>query len=178
MSRSFRKRATSLSLPARSRSVSSGPRVWRAKEDDAAAIADVLGRAFAEYRTRYTDRGFFATTPDAEQILARMREGPVWVATEADRIVGTVSAVLKGPQCYVRGMAIVPEAGGRGIARLLLGAVEGFALASGTRSLALSTTPFLDRAIRLYQRSGFRRTSDGPHDLFGTPLFTMKKDLR
>src|SRR5260370_227302 len=41
----------------------------------------------------------------------------------------------------------------------------------------LSTTPFLDRAIRLYERFGFQRSDEGPLDLFGTPLFTMTKRL-
>ncbi len=149
----------------------------RASEADAAAIAVVLLRAFAEYRPLYTERGFSATTPDADQILARLEEGPVWVAWKSDRLVGTVSAVEKASQCYVRGMAVLPDAAGRGIGRLLLAAVEEFAKASGARSLTLSTTPFLHRAIKLYEAFGFRRVEDGPHDLFGTPLFSMTKEL-
>jgi hypothetical protein len=38
-------------------------------------------------------------------------------------------------------------------------------------------TPFLNTAIRLYEAFGFRRMNDGPHDLFGTPLFTMEKTV-
>jgi hypothetical protein len=41
----------------------------------------------------------------------------------------------------------------------------------------LSTTPFLAFAIALYERFGFRRSDAGPRELFGTPLFTMTKDL-
>ncbi|HEY8226815.1 MAG TPA: hypothetical protein VIG25_16155, partial [Pyrinomonadaceae bacterium] len=59
--------------------------------------------------------------------------------------------------------------------QLLLATVERFA--QSHKRLTLSTTPFLINAIRLYERSGFRRTTDGPHDLFGTPLFTMVKKL-
>jgi len=61
---------------------------------------------------------------------------------------------------------------------LLLKATEDFALAQGHKRLTLSTTPFLNQAIRLYERYGFQRTADGPHDLHGTPLFTMVKNLR
>jgi short-subunit dehydrogenase len=41
---------------------------------------------------------------------------------------------------------------------------------------ALSTTP-LTRAISLYEQYGFRRSDEGPNNLFGTPLFTMVKVL-
>jgi len=32
--------------------------------------------------------------------------------------------------------------------------------------------------MRLYERFGFQRTEEGPHDLFGTSLFTMEKQLK
>ncbi|MBC7909661.1 MAG: GNAT family N-acetyltransferase, partial [Pyrinomonadaceae bacterium] len=78
---------------------------------------------------------------------------------------------------YIRGMAALPLARGQGIGELLLKHVESFAREHGHERLTLSTTPFLDRAIRLYERAGFLRSDDGPHDLFGTPLFTMAKVL-
>ena len=56
--------------------------------------------------------------------------------------------------------------------------VENFARAGGFQRMLLSTTPFLDDAIRLYQRFGFERIREGPHDLAGTPLFTMEKAVR
>jgi hypothetical protein len=43
--------------------------------------------------------------------------------------------------------------------------------------MVLSTTPFLTAAISLYERFGFSRSIDGPHDLYGTPLFTMVKRM-
>jgi GNAT superfamily N-acetyltransferase len=107
-----------------------------------------------------------------------MQEGPVWVAVDSERVVGTVAAVLQsGNACYLRGTAILPEARGGGIGGLLLAAVEDFARRSGSEVLTLSTTPFLDRAIRLYERAGFVREQESLHDLFGTPLFTMSKKL-
>jgi hypothetical protein len=41
----------------------------------------------------------------------------------------------------------------------------------------LSATPFLLRAIQFYENFGFARSAEGPHDLFGTPLFTMVKNV-
>jgi hypothetical protein len=56
--------------------------------------------------------------------------------------------------------------------------VETFARAERYQSLILSTTPFLTDAIRLYEQGGFRRSQEGPQELFGTPLFAMVKELR
>jgi predicted N-acetyltransferase YhbS len=107
-----------------------------------------------------------------------MAEGPTWVALLSNAIVGTASVVEKGEGgLYVRGMAVLPSARGRGVGELLLREIEGFALRNGCTRLVLSTTPFLNGAIRLYERFGFERTLDGPNDLFGTPLFTMAKAL-
>jgi len=75
-------------------------------------------------------------------------------------------------------MAVVPSARGQGIGKMLLAEVESFARAGGFKRMLLSTTPSLDDAIRLYQRFGFKRIDEGPHDLAGTPLFTMEKAVR
>ena len=145
--------------------------------DDTPAIASVLYEAFVEYKSSYTPEGFAVTTPTSDQIQSRMTEGPVWVVIRDQAIVGTASAVSQGESLYVRGMAVLPNARGQKIGELLLAHIESFASTSGFRRLFLSTTPFLNSAIRLYERFGFRRIDDGPHDLFGTPLFTMEKLL-
>lgn len=142
---------------------------------DAPAIASLLAAAFSEYLPLYTPEGYAATTIAPEDIVRRLEEGPIWVSIKDGLIVGTVSVVLKGKSLYVRGMAVLPSARGQRIGSLLLTQVEKFAVSKGVQRLFLSTTPFLDRAIKLYEHFGFRRTSEGPHELFGTPLFTMEK---
>lgn len=146
-----------------------------AEPEDASAISSLLLQSFEEYKPLYTNEGFAATTPNAEAVLDRLREGPVWIALANSSIVGTVSVVLKGESLYVRGMAVSPAARGRGIGELLLQRIEAYAIDHNCKRMYLSTTPFLDRAIRLYERFGFRRASEGPHDLSGTPLFTMAR---
>jgi GNAT superfamily N-acetyltransferase len=145
--------------------------------DDAGAIAGVLYQAFVEFRTLYTDGGFTATALDAEQVLIRMGEGPVWVALSERVTMGTVAAVVKNDSVYIRGMAVLPSARSLGTGVGLLREVENWSASEGYSRLFLSTTPFLHAAIRLYEKSGFRRTDDGLHDLFGTPLFNMEKFL-
>ena len=152
--------------------------VQRATPEDAPAIAAVLAAAFLPYRAMYTQAAFEATTPSAPVVRARFAEGPAWIALAQAGAVGTVAAVPRGRDLYVRSMAVLPSAAGTGIGRRLLRAVEESALAAGHARLVLSTTPFLGPAIRLYEAAGFRRTGDGPHDLHGTPLVGMAKDLR
>ena len=152
-------------------------RIRLGDDGDALAIASLLSESFVGYQPLYTSDGYAATALTSEQIMDRIREGPVWVAVRDQLIVGTVSVVAKEDSLYVRGMAVRPAARGQRIGELLLRHVEEFALSKQVRRLFLSTTPFLDRAIRLYENFGFRRTDEGPHDLFGTPLFTMEKML-
>jgi GNAT superfamily N-acetyltransferase len=145
--------------------------------DDASPIASVLHRSFIEYESSYTPEAFAATISTPEQIRQRMSEGPIWIAVQDGKVVGTVSAVARGEALYIRGMAVDPVMRGSGTGGALLKCAEEFAIQGGFKSLLLSTTPFLASAIRLYERYGFYRNNDGPHELFGTPLFTMAKTL-
>ena len=126
--------------------------IRRADPQDASDIARVLRQSFLEYQDQYTAEGFAATTPDEEQVRNRMDEGPAWVAllssAVVSNVVGTASVVEKDDGVlYVRGMAVLPTARGRGIGELLLREIEGFALRNGRTWLLLSTTPFLTEAI-------------------------------
>jgi|SRR5262245_3026545 len=155
-----------------------GPLVTRrATEDDAAAVASVLHDAFIEFRALYTAGGFDATVVHTPGVLARMREGPMWVAGSGGLIVGTVAAIRQPEGLYIRGMAVVPSARGRGVAGSLLREAERFGRSEGLTRAFLSTTPFLQGAIRLYERAGYSLMTGSGHDLFGTPLVSMEKRL-
>src|SRR5262249_41011169 len=132
---------------------------------------------FVEYESLYTADGFRATVLSEDEVIKRMNEGPVWVAILDQNLVATVSVIVRGDSLYVRGMAVQPSARGHRIGELLLTHVESYAAGEGVRRLFLSTTPFLHRAIKLYEKFGFRQVGEGPQDLHGTPLFTMEKGL-
>ena len=151
-------------------------RIDLATLDDVDAVAAVILAAFREFEPLYSPDGYRATTPAAAEVALRLAEGPTWIATIDDAPAGTVSAMRLADDVYVRSMAVVPEARGRGLASRLLDRVTRFAVDRGARRLTLKTTPFLDDAIRLYERAGFIRSSE-PDDLHGTPLIAMVKDL-
>src|ERR1700688_317495 len=95
-----------------------------AASHEAPAIVRLLHDSFAEFKSLYTEAGFAATTPGAEQILLRMREGPVWGALSKRALIGTVAAVVKGESAYIRGMAVGPSSRGSGTGTGLLQHVE------------------------------------------------------
>jgi ribosomal protein S18 acetylase RimI-like enzyme/uncharacterized protein (DUF952 family) len=140
------------------------------------AVAAVLASAFAAYRPQYTERAFDATTPSADALRARFGEGPVWIAIDGERPVGTVAAVPRGDGLYVRSMAVSPTARGRKLGARLLDEAVAEARLHGIVRLTLSTTPFLAEAIGLYERHGFHRTGE-MLDLYGTPLIAMERRL-
>jgi len=146
-----------------------------ASVNDVAAIAAVLAASFLEYKSLYTEKAYAATTPSEEVIKNRFAEGKVWVAAVEETIVGTVSVVPQNESLYIRSMAVLPEARGHRIGEQLLSEVERYAVVQGFRQLTLSTTPFLNRAIQLYEKFGFVPSDVG--NLYGTPLITMEKEL-
>jgi GNAT superfamily N-acetyltransferase len=148
-----------------------------ADAEDAEVVSTLLLRAFVEYEALYTPEGFRATTPTAPEVLRRMKEGPMWLVLVDGVVAGTAATVFKDDSLYIRGMAVLPDARGQRVGHLLLEQIERYAVEHNCKRLFLSTTPFLSQAIRPYQHFGFQRTEEEPHDLFGTPLFTMEKIL-
>jgi ribosomal protein S18 acetylase RimI-like enzyme len=93
--------------------------------------------------------------------------GPVLVAADDDRVLGTVMLqfwpdgghVLRGEtEAEIRALAVAPEAQGRGIGRALLQAAIGLAARQpGIRDLLLLTQPEMAAAQHLYRQAGFTR---------------------
>jgi len=141
---------------------------------DASAVSALLKRAFVEFEALYTPEAFAATVLPEGGVLARLEEGPVWVAERDSLLVGTVGVVCRPESILVRGMAVDPEARGLGIGKILLRVVENFVREHGYERISLYTTEFLARAIRLYQSSGFEFTGESIHP-HGTKLLGMVK---
>jgi GNAT superfamily N-acetyltransferase len=86
--------------------------IRRANTVDAEAVAHLLLDSFRAVERFYTRAGYAATTPDASAVRERLKEGPAWVAEESGFAVGTVSAVLRDLDLYIRSMAVMPTARG------------------------------------------------------------------
>lgn len=144
--------------------------------DDAAAIVELLRRSFIEYKSLYSMKGFLATTPGIAEILNRIEKKTVWVALYNNSIAGTISIFPSGKIFHLRSMAVVPSVRGQGLGLILLLHAQNMAVTNGAIFLMLYTTPFLQEAIQLYKKFGFKK--DGYDDLHGTPLIRMTRSLK
>lgn len=132
--------------------------VREATSADAEAMARVLAAVAEE--------GSIGSEPpvDVEARAQRFREavdenlgpGGMWVLDDEGRVVGTAGAHESGPTGVLSlGMALLPEARGRGGGRALLDAVLDRARARGAHKVELEVWPDNARAIALYARAGF-----------------------
>jgi len=150
-----------------------------ASVEDAAAILQCLRAAFEPYRSQYTPQAWLDTVMTPDTLLHRLTSMTVLVAVSAEgNIVGTIGgAAVSSSEGHLRGMAVPPEGQGRGIAQRLLESMEKHLLATGSTHISLDTTEPLQRAMRFYEKNGYRRT-EKITDFFGMPLIEYIKHFR
>ena len=152
--------------------------VRRATSADAEAILRCLQAAFEPYRERYTAGAFRDTALTPETIHGRLASMQVFVAlVPAGEIVGTIACALaRAEEGHLRGMAVLREWQGAGVASQLLMAAESELRSRGCRRITLDTTVPLGRAMRFYEKNGYRRSGQVT-DFFGMPLYEYVKEL-
>src|ERR1041385_3713992 len=150
--------------------------IRRADSNDAGAILACLATAFAPYRNNYTSAGFADTVLDSHSIQRRLREMCVLVAVSEGDVVGTIACAATGDEGHLRGMAVLPDWQGKGVASALLEAAETELRNQRCTRVTLDTTEPLIRAMRFYEQHGFTR-SGRVSDFFGMPLHEWIKRL-
>jgi RimJ/RimL family protein N-acetyltransferase len=130
--------------------------VRRARLEDARAMAMVIAEVATE--------GFLGSEApvDVDERAQRFRrtieeEGPSaeWVLEDGEQIVGDASVRERVPGVLTVGMAILPEARGRGAGRAMLATILDHAHACGAHKLDLEVWTDNFRAIALYGSAGF-----------------------
>jgi len=152
--------------------------VRHGKDDDVAGIVACLEAAFEPYRSFYTEDAFNDTVPTVQDTGRRFRDMKVIVAEiESAGIIGTIAYKVVGQgEGHLRSMAVAPEFQGRGIAERLLSAAERELRKAGCSRVTLDTTRPLKKAMRFYERHGYK-LSGAVGDFFGMPLFEYEKAL-
>ena len=120
-------------------------------------VERVVRAAFTPYvralGRELSDAGF-ARLPD------ELERGDVYVALDADRIVGAVRTERQ----YIDQVAVDPARQGGGVGSWLLRQIEEVARSSGASGLSLNTAEMMEHLVRLYRRHGFEITPRGPPD--------------
>jgi len=157
-----------------------------AVESDRAGILNCLAAAFEPYRKDYTPGAFADTVLDAATLRERMRQMHVLVATSdaatsesptfETKILGTVAGAVSGNEGHLRGMAVLPELRGSGVAGQLLSAIEAWLQEQRCQRVTLDTTMPLKAAARFCEKNGYVR-SGKTSDFFGMTLAEHVKAL-
>lgn len=93
------------------------------------------------------------------------------------QIVGTIACgVIGKAEGHLRGMSVLPEWQGRGVAKALLELAETELKQRCCKRITLDTTEPLIAAMRFYERNGFRRTGR-ISDFFGMSLIEYAKEI-
>ena len=143
---------------------------------DADGILNCLHSAFQEFRSSYTTAAFLDTVLTPETVRTRLEAMHVFIAVdEANLVIGTIACQVAGKdEGHIRGMGVLPSWQGTGVAAQLLRTAESHLRQSECTLVSLDTTAPLQRAIRFYERNGFR-PSGRVTDFFGMPLFEYIK---
>ena len=149
----------------------------RATADDSAGILECLSSAFAPFRESYSERGFVDTILTPETINDRLQEMVVFIAVRRGRIIGTIGCKVNESEGHLRGMAVRPEWQGSSVSTELLALAEQEIYNAGCSTITLDTTEPLKRAMRFYEKHGFRATGH-VDNFFGMPLFQYRKQIR
>lgn len=145
-----------------------------ARTGDETIVARLLREAFEPFRELYTPGGFADTTATEDVVRERLETAKIWIAFDDGEAVGTVTALPEPEKIYIRSMAVLPSAQGRGIGQQLLETLENDARERGFKKVYLYTTFVLPGAQPLYEKNGFVVVRETPpeewHDMAGVEM--------
>jgi GNAT superfamily N-acetyltransferase len=104
--------------------------------------------------------------------------GRVWIAEDADRIVGSIAMVDAGEGTgQLRWFLLVPEVRGSGLGRRLLETALAYGRERGFSRIFLWTFADLKGARRLYERTGFKVTETKTGFVWGAERTEVRMEM-
>lgn len=146
---------------------------------NARSILKCLAVSFEPYKSSYTPAAHQDTVLTSELLSRRLEKMAILVAIDEDgELVGTIAYQCTGEfEGHLRGIAVLPEWQGRGIAEKLLARSEYELRKTACSRISLDTTEPLARAMRFYEKHGYKR-SGKIGDFFNMRLIEYIKNLK
>jgi GNAT superfamily N-acetyltransferase len=116
----------------------------------------------------------------AEFILQNDAKGRIWMAERSGNLVGCAAIVLRENSVgQLRWIVVNPNERGNGLGKDLVARALAYCRDQGCRSVHLETTDGLPVSEKMYEKLGFRVTSDTVEELWDgkRPLILMQLDL-
>lgn len=114
----------------------------------------------------------------AEYLEGEKRTGQVWVIENSGSVGGSIAMVEKEPGiAQLRWFLIIPELRSLGLGRKLMDTSLAYCRTKGYGHVFLWTVSHLEAARHLYEKYGFRKTEELPHNIWGQKLTEEKWDL-
>lgn len=154
--------------------------IREARDEDSAAIIDLIGGIFDEYPGMVLDVDLEMPHLRHPATAFRRWDGRLWVAEREGRVVACGGYTAEGDAAELKHLYVAQRARRQGLARDLCELIEREARERGFQLVELWTdTRFLD-AHRLYQRLGYEQlpTERALHDLSDSVEYAFRKDLR
>ena len=117
----------------------------------------------------------------AEYVLQTASKGRIWLAERSDALVGCAAIILRGEGvAQLRWVVVDPSSRGRSLGRKLMDRSLAYAREQSCNSIILETTDGLPESQGMYQKLGFKVTSETQEELWDgeRPLICMRLDLR
>ena len=152
--------------------------IRKAEPADAQGILLCLAEAFEPYHSAYTPEAFADTVLTPATLRDRMAVMTLLVSlTNRGEIAGTIALSVGSSERegHLRGMAVRESWQSRGVAAQLLKHAEEELFALNCSRITLDTTLPLKRAMRFYEKHGYR-PSGRTQDFFGMLLIEYFKD--
>ena len=129
--------------------------ITRAAPEDAQEILDLQKLAYQSEAAIYQDWAIAPLTQTLAELQAEMEVRLFLKAVAAERIVGSVRALLEEGTCFIGRLIVHPDYQNRGLGQKLMQEIEGHF--SQSRRYELFTGHRSERNLYLYQKLGYRR---------------------
>ena len=150
------------------------------RSGDLGRIVSLHGEAYAPLAGFGLRFEAYVAQTIAEYVLDNDSRGRIWLAEQDGRLIGCTAVALRDDKAsQIRWVVVDPAARGAGLGNELVGRAVDYCKAEARDSIYLFTTDGLPESQSLYEKLGFRLTSDETEELWDgpRPLLRMQLDL-